>query len=530
MYKTSFYLILLGFGIFLASPLLGLFSNLKFEYSYYFDFFNNNYNIKIILISFYQAFLSSFISCIIAIFFSISLFRQKKLFFIKFLISLSGFNFVLPSILIVYAYLGLYGKNGYFNTHLNIHNIFNWDSIFGLKAIIICHVLLNAPFATRLFFQNLNTIPSEYIDTSKSLRFTFLQNFVTIEWPFIKQSFASIFSIIFILCFLSFAIVMSLGGSPRNSTIEVAIYHSLFFELNFNKAVLLSFIQIFICTIFILIGTKYLKGKSFFLISLNKYEYFYVKNKFIILFDYFIIFIFSCFFFSPLIYILYSTFYYFDKTSILFEYIFLKCLFNSILISFFTGLLVTFLSLIMGLNAIQLNKESFKQKIIFLLTSLGLLISPVILSLGFFLILGEFRYNIFIAFILIILINTFFLLPFGFFTLFIRIKNVYLNYIELKKTYRIKDKEFILIIYPLLKNSIFFVFAFSLALSFGDLTIISFFKTENFKTLPVLLYDLIFSYRFADASLVSGIILLVSITLYLLFDKLIYKESPVNNI
>ncbi|SVE43171.1 uncharacterized protein METZ01_LOCUS496025, partial [marine metagenome] len=115
MYKTSFYLILLGFGIFFVSPLLGLFLNLKFEYSYYFDFFNNNYNIKIILISFYQAFLSSFISCIIAIFFSISLFRQKKLFFIKFLISLSGFNFVLPSILVVYAYLGLYGKNGYFN-------------------------------------------------------------------------------------------------------------------------------------------------------------------------------------------------------------------------------------------------------------------------------------------------------------------------------------------------------------------------------------------------------------------------------
>ena len=184
----------------------------------------------------------------------------------------------------------------------------------------------------------------------------------------------------------------------------------------------------------------------------------------------------------------------------------------------------------MGLCAIQLNKESYMQKIIFLLTSLGLLISPVILSLGFFLILGEFRYNIFIAFILIILINTFFLLPFGFFSLFIRMKNVYLNYIELKKTYRIKDKEFILIIYPLLKNSIFFVFAFSLALSFGDLTIISFFKTENFKTLPVLLYDLIFSYRFADASLISGIILLVSISLYLVFDKLIYKESPVNNI
>ena len=123
------------------------------------------------------------------------------------------------------------------------------------------------------------------------------------------------------------------------------------------------------------------------MISLNKYEYFYIKNKFIIFFDYFIIFIFSCFFFSPLIYIIYSTFYYFDKTSILYEKIFYNCLFNSVLISFFTGFLVTFLSLIMGLCAIQLNTNSFKQRILFLLTSFGLLISPVILSLGFFLIL-----------------------------------------------------------------------------------------------------------------------------------------------
>ena len=50
-----------------------------------------------------------------------------------------------------------------------------------------------------------------------------------------------------VLCFLSFAIVMALGGSPQYSTIEVAIYQYALFELNFNKAILLSFIQIIIC-------------------------------------------------------------------------------------------------------------------------------------------------------------------------------------------------------------------------------------------------------------------------------------------
>ena len=33
---------------------------------------------------------------------------------------------------------------------------------------------------------------------------------------------------------------MSLGGGPQNSTLEVAIYQSVFFELNFNKEKLID--------------------------------------------------------------------------------------------------------------------------------------------------------------------------------------------------------------------------------------------------------------------------------------------------
>ena len=79
-------------------------------------------------------------------------------------------------------------------------------------------------FATRIFFQNLNSIPKNYIEVAKSMNFNFWQCLVFIEWPTIKQNFITIFTVIFILCFLSFAIVMSLGGGPSNSNLEVAIY------------------------------------------------------------------------------------------------------------------------------------------------------------------------------------------------------------------------------------------------------------------------------------------------------------------
>ena len=44
-------------------------------------------------------------------------------------------------------------------------------NLYGLKAILIAHVLLNTPFATRLFVQNLNNIPKDYYEICKKLGF-----------------------------------------------------------------------------------------------------------------------------------------------------------------------------------------------------------------------------------------------------------------------------------------------------------------------------------------------------------------------
>jgi len=48
----------------------------------------------------------------------------------------------------------------------------------------------------------------------------------------------------------------------------------------------------------------------------------------------------------------------------------------------------------------------------------------------------------------------------------------------------------------------------------------------NFQTLPSLLYKLVISYRFTDATFVAGFILIFSLFIYLLFDNNIYKDKP----
>ena len=189
---------------------------------------------RIIYFTLYQAFLSSFICCILAIPFSLALNRHKQLKIVKIIISLCGFSFVIPSILIVYAVIKLFGNNGFFNTYFDIYNFFSLETIYGIKAILIAHIFLNTPFATRLLFQNLNNIPTKYYEISRSTRLSYLGNIIKLEIPVLKQNLFTVFSIIFSLCFLSFAIVMALGGGPMYSTIEVAIYEYALFELNFN--------------------------------------------------------------------------------------------------------------------------------------------------------------------------------------------------------------------------------------------------------------------------------------------------------
>ena len=95
---------------------------------------------------------------------------------------------------------------------------------------------------------------------------------------------------------------MALGGSPKNSTLEVAIFQYALFDLNFNKAVMLSFIQIIICITFVFIGFYKFKGSNFFEIGSIKYKHPH-KNKILIkLIDYFLIVFFSFFCFHQLFY------------------------------------------------------------------------------------------------------------------------------------------------------------------------------------------------------------------------------------
>ena len=525
MYNKYNLTVLSFFFLVLLIPVIGIFSKINYDIEEIIIFLKNSYTQRIIFFSFYQAFLSAFISCLLAIPFALALNRHKDNKLIKYIISLCGFSFVIPSILIVFSVIKIFGFNGALNKYFNFYEFLTIDSIYGLKAILIAHVLLNTPFATRLFVQNLNNIPKNYYEISKSINLNFLGNIFKLELPIIKQSLFAVFSIIFSLCFLSFAIVMALGGSPKNSTLEVAIYQYALFDLNFNKAILLSFIQISICIIFVLVGFYKFKGSNFFEVDFIKYKHPHKNERLIKFIDYFLILVFIFVLFSPILAI-YTEFLKSIFLKINITKAFIHALKNSILISLFTGIIVSIFGLLISYLIVINHKNFFLQQLLFLTSSMILIISPIIFSLGYFIFFQPIINYPYIKFFLVILINMIFLLPFAILIFFNNLKNLYLSFNDFRKTYRIDLISYLKIIFPLLRKNFLYVFSFSSVITFGDFTIISFFRSDNFETLPSYLFKLISTYQFNEASFVAGAILFLSMIIYFIIDNLSYQGRP----
>ena len=126
------------------------------------------------------------------------------------------------------------------------------------------------------------------------------------------------------------------------------------------------------------------------------------------------------------------------------------------------------------------------------------------------------------------MINCILLIPFALLILFNNFKNIYLNYIDIQISFRLKLIDYFKILFPLMRKNFLYVFSFSTAITLGDFTIISFFKDHNFETLPSYLFKLISVYRFNEASFVAGFILIVSLIIYFLIDNFNYQGKSAN--
>ena len=63
----------------------------------------------------------------------------------------------------------------------------------------------------------------------------------------LRAQLPGIAAVIFLICLTSFAVALTLGGGPKSSTIELAIYQALRFEFDLGRAALLALLQLGLC-------------------------------------------------------------------------------------------------------------------------------------------------------------------------------------------------------------------------------------------------------------------------------------------
>ncbi|MCV3269807.1 thiamine/thiamine pyrophosphate ABC transporter permease ThiP [Roseobacter sinensis] len=159
------------------------------------------------------------------------------------LITLLGAPFILPVIVAVLGLLAVFGRTGWLNTGLGALGLPEL-SIYGLHGVVLAHVFFNLPLATRLLLQGWQSIPAERFRLAAQLNLPPRMVFRTLEWPLLKQVAPGAAALIFVICLTSFAVALTLGGGPRATTIELAIYQAFRFDFDLARASLLSLIQL----------------------------------------------------------------------------------------------------------------------------------------------------------------------------------------------------------------------------------------------------------------------------------------------
>lgn len=150
----------------------------------------------------------------------------------------------LPALVAALGLIEVWGRQGLLNTALAATGLQQPIGIYGLFGILLAHVFFNMPLAARLMLAGLERIPGEYWRSSANLGMGSSAVFRFVEWPAIRGLLPGIAGLIFMLCATSFTLVLTLGGGPAASTIEVAIYQALRFDFDPPRAIALSGLQV----------------------------------------------------------------------------------------------------------------------------------------------------------------------------------------------------------------------------------------------------------------------------------------------
>ncbi|PDT83421.1 thiamine/thiamine pyrophosphate ABC transporter permease ThiP [Sinorhizobium sp. BJ1] len=425
----------------------------------------------------------------------------------------------LPALVAALGLIEVWGRQGFLNNVLAATGLQQPISVYGLFGILLAHVFFNMPLAARLMHAGLERIPGEYWRSSANLGMGSLAVFRFVEWPALRGLLPGIAGLIFMLCATSFTLVLTLGGGPAASTVEVAIYQALRFDFDPPRAIALSGLQV-VLTGTLLVALKFLapppeEGET----SGRATRRFDGLSRLSRLADGAWLVLALVFVGLPFVAIATSGLQA-DLTRLVGEPAFHRALTTSAAIALPSATISVVMAVLM-IRAQRLLLARRRPQVparlfagaIGASTSLILLAPPVVLGAGWFLLVRPFGDVARFAPFLVIAINALMALPFVHRVLAPAMATHAARTERLASSLGIRSLHRLRWIdWPVLRKPLLMAFSFALALSLGDLGAVALFGSQDLATLPWLLYSRMGSYRTADAAglaLVLGLICLV---------------------
>jgi thiamine transport system permease protein len=474
----------------------------------------------VIRFTFWQALLSAICSVLPAILLARALFRRRfpgrQL-----LLRLCAMTLVLPVLVAVFGILSVYGRQGWLAQICSWLGVDYRFSPYGLQGILLAHVFFNLPLAARLLLQALENIAVEQRQLAAQLGMNAWQQFRFVEWPAIRRQIFPAAALIFMLCFASFATVLSLGGGPQATTIELAIYQALSYDYDLSRAATLALIQLFCCLTLVLLSQKLSQalpvGQTHAQRWRNPDDSLLRRITDSVLVGLALLLI-----LPPLLAVMADGI---NRAAVgvLQQPVLWQALWTSVRIALGSGIVCVLLTMMLlwSSRELRLRQRNGWAQAMDMSGMLILAMPGIVLATGFFLLLGDTTGLPQSPWPLVIMTNALMAVPYALKVLDNPMRDVAERYtplclsLDMHGWQRLRWVEL-----SALKRPIAQALAFACVLSLGDFGVIALFGNENFRTLPFYLYQQIGSYRSQDGAVTALLLLMLCFLLFTLIEKL----------
>ncbi len=427
------------------------------------------------------------------------------------LIGLMGAPFILPVIVAVLGLLAIFGRRGFLNAGLEALGLPGIE-IYGLHGVVLAHVFFNLPLAVRLLLQGWLAIPAERFRLAATLGFTSRDIARHMEWPMLRAIAPGAFLVIFLICTTSFAVALILGGGPRATTVELAIYQAFRYEFDLGRAALLGLVQVAICVVagIMVLWVRVPSGIGTGLDRpVDRYD---GQGRWIQLQDGSVIALAALFLILPILAVALkgATGLWSLPVSVW------QAALRSVLLSLATAGIAVGLSLPM---AILIAKGRVKG-VLETIGALSIAVSPLVIGTGLFLILRPYMAPQSSALPVTGLVNALAALPFLLRALVPAIEQAEAGYGRLADSLGMSGWQRMRhVLLPRIRRPLGFSAGLAAAMSMGDLGVITLFAAPQQGTLPLEMYRLMGAFRTHDAQAAALLLLFLSLALFWMFDR-----------